>query len=125
MAAILVVEDDLELRESLAMMLELLGHVVRQASDGKQALELLTATEGREFDLVVTDILMPEIDGIEVLRELRKFAPRIKSMAITGSRASSTCLLPVAEQLGAQLTLRKPFGVEDFREAVDTVLATQ
>lgn len=123
MAAILIVEDDIELRQSLAMMLKLLGHSVEQASDGKQALELLSASRSEGFDLVVTDLLMPELDGIEVLRELRKLAPEVKSMAITASRESASYLLPVAEQLGAKLTLRKPFGVEDFRDAVDSVLA--
>ena len=110
---ILVVDDDEVVRNVLRGKLESCGHEVVEASDGKQAMERLS--EG-VFDVVITDILMPERDGLETLLHVRKTHPGVKVIAITG--AGTSLHLDNARNLGASRVFAKPFKLEEIAAAV-------
>lgn len=83
METLLLVEDDESLRKLSQMLLESQGYVVVTASDGKDALKRLTSFEGR-LDLVVTDVVMPHVDGPQLVQELRKRFPHVKPLYVSG-----------------------------------------
>jgi CheY-like chemotaxis protein len=117
---ILIVEDDDELRSVLREVLEREGYGVAEAADGKAAMELQRLTGA---DLVITDIIMPEMDGIETIMALRKGFPWVKIIAMSGGhRAGPRAFLNLAKALGAHRTLHKPFIFEDMLDAVDELL---
>ena len=96
------------------------GHQVTSAADGKAALRLLG--EG-QVDLVITDIVMPEMDGLELIRSIRKASPATKIIGMSGGgRGTPSDYLAIAQSFGAALTLAKPFSLEDLIAAVDSVL---
>jgi len=117
MARILIVDDNPEMRASLEETLTLAGHEALFASDGKQCLLMLRHAAP---DLILLDMLMPEMDGVEVLRQLHATAsPRIIAM----SGAKDWDVLHVAEQMGASKILTKPFTGTELLGAVEAVLA--
>lgn len=120
MAKILLIEDDDHLRPTLARFLESLGHQVLEAADGKQGVEIFADASA---DLVVTDLIMPEKEGLETMTALRATDPTVKVIAISGLTPRSAFYLQLATKLGADLTLPKPFTLEALSKAVDQVLA--
>jgi DNA-binding response OmpR family regulator len=117
---ILVIEDDRNVRDVVATYLRRVGHDVLEAADGKRALSAIAADD---IDLVITDINMPEMDGIEVITALRKSAPGAPVIAMSGGGlVHKQLLLDTARMLGAVHTLAKPFELEDLRKAVDAAL---
>lgn len=121
MARILVIDDDPAVRSIVRRSLELRGHVVLDAGDGGAGLRLFRESPA---DLVVTDIYMPDQDGIETIQSLRAEQPGVRILAISGgvARTSSESALLDAELLGADATLAKPFGVAELQDAVDALL---
>jgi CheY-like chemotaxis protein len=120
MPRILVIEDDDEVRELLESLLTRDGHVVATAVNGKQGVAAFLA---EPFDLVITDIIMPEKDGIEAIMDLRRGRPDLKLIAISGGgRAEPENYLHSAQLLGANRTLRKPFTNEAIIAAVNDLL---
>jgi DNA-binding NtrC family response regulator len=120
MALVLIVEDDEPLARVMRRSLESLGHEVVQASDGKSALDHFFK---REFDLVVTDILMPEKDGLELIPQIRKTKPGVRMLAVSGGgQVGPNSYLVAAKALGAHETLAKPFSMEDFQAVATRVL---
>lgn len=120
MASILVIDDNPEFREILRRHLEANGHGVTLAENGEQGLDLLG--QGH-FDIVLTDILMPQRDGVEVLREAKRRWPDLPVIAISGGGwIGATELLGMAERLGADKVLQKPVRREDLIQAVDQAL---
>jgi CheY-like chemotaxis protein len=120
MALILVVDDQDAMREVVSMMVTQLGHEVLTCSDGKQALRVM---ESKSVDLVLTDILMPHMDGIELVRILRRDRPGLPVIVMSdGGQLDRSVLLRTAGLLGAVDTLGKPFGPEDLAAAVQRVL---
>lgn len=120
MAHIVVIDDDADLLERMRRTLEARGHHVESASDGSAGMRLIEASPP---DLVITDLVMPEKEGIETIVELGERYPRMPVMAISpmdgrGSRGS----LVDAEMLGAATTLCKPFTMDDFVRRVEEVL---
>ncbi len=106
---VLVAEDEKVLRLMMAKLLQISGYKVYTCSDGLQALELI----GKEsFDLIVTDMMMPGANGMEVLRATRRRQPRTKVIIITGTPSSETLL--EAKREGAYAYLRKPFQLKHF-----------
>ena len=97
------------------------GHAVAEAADGAEALHILAA---RPIDLVITDLLMPETDGIETIVELRRLYPATKIIAISGGGEyqSGAGFLRAAESLGADRTLTKPFEFKQLLPAVQALL---
>ena len=120
MASILVIDDASEIREILREILEQAGHVVRIASNGNNAIKLFRKDV---TDLVITDILMPEKEGLETIRELRKINPNLKIIAISGGgRINAKSYLAIAKSFGAEKTIPKPFGNRDILNAVDELI---
>lgn len=120
MARILVIDDDSKIRLSIRLMLEPEGHTVTEAGDGKVGIELFKKNGA---DLIITDIIMPEKEGLETITELRKQYPDIKIIAISGGgRVQPEDYLGVARGFGAILTLAKPFGRKELLDAVNAVL---
>jgi len=117
----LIIEDDSELRRILLLSLEAAGIETQAAEDGKRGLALMQDTR---FDVVVTDILMPTMDGLEVIQALRTAYRDVKIIAMSGGgrRLPGTQVLGVAEILGADATLSKPFTREALLAAVETVV---
>lgn len=118
MPRILLIEDDEQLRIMLRQALEQSGYDVLEAANGNEG---LSAFRQARADLVVTDIMMPQKDGVETIRELRRDFPEARIIAITGFRGVYN-RLPAAEYLGAKRTLVKPFAVQDFLHTVQDVL---
>ena len=121
MAQILIIDDEAPVRRFVARALEKQGHGLYEAADGGEALRILAA---RPIDLVITDLLMPETDGIETIMELRRLHPGIKIIAISGGGEyqSGTDFLKAAHALGANRTFLKPFEWTKLLPAVQELL---
>jgi DNA-binding NtrC family response regulator len=120
MAHILVIEDDDSVRKALSQTVVRLGHEVSSASNGKEG---LSRAEERPPDLVITDLIMPDTEGLETIIELRRRSPQIRIIAISGGgRLSTENFLGVAKKFGAYDTLAKPFSREELKTAIDAAL---
>lgn len=120
MSAILVIDDDAAVREVVREMLRLEGYDVTIAENGRQAIELLGE---RRFDLVITDLIMPEKEGIETIAEIRRTHARLPILAISGGgRIGPSDYLETARYLGADATLAKPFARQELLTTVDSLL---
>lgn len=107
MPRILVIEDDAQLRQMLAIALGKAGHEVVECADGRKG---IAAHEKQAVDLVVTDLIMAEMEGIETIRRLRQLSPAIPIIAISGgSRVTPDSYLSIARRMGATKALSKPF----------------
>jgi len=116
MARILIVDDDSSIRRLIESILLLEKHEVVSACDGNEALQLV---EGSPFDLIITDLIMPEKEGLEVIRDIRKNHPEIKIIAMTGGGYGSAAdYLSWAKAFGVHQTLMKPFSRSEIVEAV-------
>lgn len=121
MARILVIDDEDRVRRMLRAALEMEGHEVLEARQGDEALRMQRATPA---ELVITDIIMPEKDGLEVIMALRREAPKLKIIAMSGGgRFTLMESLGMAEPLGAFAALRKPFEIDAMMETVKKALA--
>ncbi|MCP9440847.1 MAG: response regulator [Nitrospira sp.] len=114
MASILIVDDEEPVRTLLRRVLEKDGHTVSEAANGAIALALYRQNPA---DLVITDILMPERDGMAVLLDLTKEFLDAKVIAMTGASGDQH-LLRVAKLFGARAVIKKPFAVEEIRRLV-------
>jgi len=119
MARILVIDDDELLRRTIRVVLERAGHEVLEASEGSMGLRLYWE---QAPDLVLTDLFMPERDGLEVIRALRNELPQPPIVAMSGGGLGGYDVLEVAAGLGAVRTLRKPFALQDLLDIVRSVL---
>ena len=119
MGRILVIDDSAEMRAMLQDTLIAAGHEVVQAIDGKEGLRQYRE---RPADLVITDLFMPNQEGLETIMKLRRFYPDIPIIAISGACAASKPMLTVAHQLGANETLHKPVTAVELLAAVEKVL---
>lgn len=123
MAHILLVDDDDLFRNMLGITLGKLGHTVVPARDGSEALRLFRVMPALE--LVITDLVMPEKEGIETIRELRALKPGVKILAMTGGNPSDAKdYLKMARLMGAARTLNKPFSQEELAEAIAAALGS-
>lgn len=121
MAHILVIDDEVQIREVLRTVLERIGYKVTEAGDGVEGLEIYA--EGG-IDLVVTDIIMPEKGGIDTIMDLRRDFPGAKIIAISGGgMCGDVSYLDMALGVGADRAIGKPFVLDDFLESVEVLLA--
>lgn len=116
---VLVVDDEPLVRGTLTKMLKRAGHNVLEAEDGVKALEVF---ETHNPDLMICDIIMPNMEGIETLREVKKNHPKVKVIVISGgARTGSLNYLSVAEKLGADAVMDKPFGSKKLLDTIALV----
>ena len=127
MAKILLLEDDEDFREFFAAGLRQNGHAVTVASSGLFVMREIDKIDFcTTFDVVITDILMPDVDGLEVIRLLKAAYPACKIIAISGGGrlSGSDIYLHLADVLGVETTLAKPFGIPELCDAVDGKMRT-
>jgi DNA-binding response OmpR family regulator len=117
---ILVVEDDPSIRRTLQIALSQAGYQVIEARDGQEAMRLW---RDQGADLVITDLHMPDKNGLEVIMELRALSPSTPIVAMSdGGRSKQSGLLGDAKLLGAVRTVAKPFRLEEMLAVVDQEL---
>ena len=117
---IIVIDDQEAIRRLIRRTLESRGYSVFEASDGADGLRLLAQ---QAADLVITDIFMPGLDGIETLRQIRKEFPQVKVIVISGGDSTGTLdMRRDAEFLGAVRSLAKPFTTTELVGLVEEVL---
>jgi len=120
MAKILVIDDEPSILLMIKKMLEKEGHEVDLALNGRDGMELF---ENIKPAMVITDIIMPEKEGLETILELRKKNPGLKIIAISGGgRISPEGYLPGAKLLGADMVFQKPLVPKEFISAVSKLL---
>ena len=127
MAKILVIDDEKDIRTVLRQVLELEGHAVSVAADGREGLALL---EREGADVVITDIIMPGIDGVATLQRIKESHPNLPVIVISGGgnvapmsyepgAISTSAFLASAQKAGADVTLTKPFDRSEILGAID------
>jgi DNA-binding response OmpR family regulator len=119
MAKILVIDDEQSMRHLIARVLRRAGHTVDAAANGRSGLALF---HERRPALVITDIIMPDTEGIETIRALQRDDPAVPILAISGS---NPLYLGFATQFGAAAALRKPFSVDELLTTVSALLQTK
>jgi DNA-binding NtrC family response regulator len=119
MYTVLVIDDEDEVRQAVRHILEAAGHLVIEAADGNPGLKLYRE---RRPDLVITDIVMPDKEGIETIREILKFDPAARVIAMAETGPWRMDVLKIAESFGATQTLRKPIRADELLACVDHVL---
>lgn len=116
---ILLVDDDDLSRGTIHQMLERGGHDVVSSGSGSEALALFRTDR---HELVVTDLIMPDTDGLELIQELRKLDPAVKILAISGGgRVNANEYLTVARKFGAAAVLAKPFSNQELKDAISAI----
>ena len=120
MARVLVIEDDESVREYVVASLTAGGHTVSTAMNGKEGLAIF---RGDPADVVITDIVMPEQDGVGVVMALRAEFPDVPIIATSGNVMYSSLYLGLARKLGARRILQKPFSPKQLLAIVAEVLS--
>ena len=119
MTTILLIDDQEPIRKLLRTVLERAGYTVLEASNGRVGLELYRT---QSADLIITDIAMPEMNGLELILELTRGILNVKVIAMSGEQGRANSL-DAAKLLGARHTLQKPFSMEKLLKAVRYELA--
>lgn len=121
MARILIIDDEEDIRLTVRLALESMGHEVSEAVNGNDGLKRFSTEKN---DMVITDILMPDKEGIETIIELRKIRPDLKIIVMSGGgRINATHVLETAKRFGANIALKKPFSIADLCSTVESCLA--
>jgi DNA-binding response OmpR family regulator len=118
MTTILIIDDEPVIRGVIKMFLEQVGYEVIEASEGEEGLRL---QREREADLVISDLLMPKLDGFDLIRQVRQEYPKVRIIVITGGGGEDFLLK--ARQLGADGTLEKPFTRDQLLKMVADLLS--
>ena len=122
MGRILVVDDDVEIRNILRNLLESAGFEVQIASNGRDAIDRFRANPA---DMIITDIVMPEMDGLTMIVGLKSEFPDVKIIVTSsGGPMKSDTLLDIAEEIGAVQALLKPFNKDELLAVVNSTLAS-
>lgn len=120
MKSILIIDDDEAVLQLFSGYLGRKGYTVFQAANGREGLRQL---ESARPDVVITDIMMPEMDGLEIIRELRKERPDIPIIAISGGMRNATIsFLPHAKTFGACKVFEKPVALNKLLQGVQELL---
>jgi DNA-binding NtrC family response regulator len=122
--SILVVDDEPDIRLLVQQWLEAAGHAVGAVANGSQASVALQ--QGR-FDLVITDVLMPDGDGVDLITEISRTHPAVRVVAISGGGryTAGSDYLELAKAIGAHAAVLKPFTFGQLQLGIDTALAAQ
>ncbi len=120
MQRILIIDDEEDILFATKKILKRAGYDVSVAENGQEGLDLFNE---KDFDLVITDMIMPEKDGVEVIREVRSKKPEMKVIAISrGGHIGSEFYLKAADRFKVDMALRKPLETSEFVEKVRSVL---
>jgi CheY-like chemotaxis protein len=130
MQSVLVIDDELDVRDAIKRVLDRAGYVVRTVADVSGALEELRRSRA---DVVITDIIMPKHNGVEAIDFIRKEFPGLRIVAISGggnfavagyqpTAITTSAYLAAAERAGADLVMTKPFESKDLLQALEKVL---
>lgn len=120
MPGVLIVEDELEVREMLKTSLLRSKYTVLEASNGREA---IIHFKPSVTDLVITDLIMPEEDGLKVIMKLREMKPSVKIIAISGGgKVGPGSYLNLAKVLGADAVYSKPFSIHTLLEKIEELL---
>jgi DNA-binding NtrC family response regulator len=121
MTKILIIDDDALVRTTLEYLLRDAGYEISTAEDGMRGMAMFRSEQP---DLVITDIIMPEQEGIQTINEMRKAKPDAKIIAISGSRRiGNVDFLKMARSLGAMDVVSKPFDADELLTIVENCLA--
>ena len=121
MTSVLLIDDDVEIRELLHQVLVSLGYDARTTETGAQGLDAFRASPA---DVVLLDMFMPDRDGLETLRDLRRINPNVRVIAMTGGGTyKNVGILKPALLLGARKLLYKPVTPTELRDAIEEVMA--
>jgi CheY-like chemotaxis protein len=121
MARIMVVDDNTPIREAVCEMLQQVGHETVSVEHGRLAAQIHRSDP---VDLIITDLFMPDTDGLEIIYQFRHEFPDVKIIAVSGGGSRGLVeLLSVAKKMGAQRALMKPFSWEDLSAAVQELLS--
>jgi CheY-like chemotaxis protein len=126
MARIQVIDDDQAVRMTIKLVLERAGHDVSLAEDGRKGIQQI---EAGDFDLLIVDIFMPGMDGLETIRTIRQLRPEIPIVVISGyafrtTQESVPDFLEMAVKFGAASSLQKPFRPAQLLSVVETCLGS-
>lgn len=121
MAKILIIDDEPQIRTMLQKMFTIEGHEVAAAGDGAEGVKMFRETL---YDVVLTDIIMPEKEGLETIREIRKINPDAKIIVMSGggNKYNSDVYLELAVKFGAAKALKKPILKEELINTINEVL---
>ena len=122
MTKILVIDDDIRIRRLMNRILSAAGHSIIEANDGREGINLARSDQP---GLIITDILMPGMEGMETLLEIRKIMPQTKVLVVSGSAGGADAqvnYLSMAEKLGADAVLAKPFLPNELIEVVNKLI---
>lgn len=120
MASILLIDDDAGVRRFVSAVLQRAGHKVLEAADGLKGLRALAENS---VDLVITDLIMPEKEGLETIHELRQTGSKVGILAISGGFPGNPLnILDMAKRIGADAALGKPFTPSELLDAVERLL---
>lgn len=123
MASILIIDDEPLMQDMLFQMLNQESWQVTVAKTSTSAMELIKT---QDFDLIITDIIMPDVEGFEIIMFLTEEKPDIPIIAISGgARISPTSYLKIAEKMGARFVFEKPFKKDEFLNAIKECLAKE
>ncbi|MDB6093928.1 MAG: response regulator receiver protein [Verrucomicrobia bacterium] len=118
---ILVIDDEPDIGEMTKLLLERVGHEVACITDGRQASRLI---DERGIEVIITDMLMPDRDGLEVMADMRRKHPSVRIIAASGGgRISSDSYLQIARRSGAHALLPKPFTMKELLASLETAFA--
>ena len=120
MPRILIIDDDDTLRGIIAKSLTHAGHTVTQANNGRKGVAQFRA---EPTDLVITDLVMPEQEGMETIKILHRDFPQTPIIAMSGGLDGSPLYLDLTRRLGATITLTKPFTLQQLKGAVDQIFS--
>lgn len=116
---ILLIDDDDSLRNVVAKSLTYAGHTVTQAENGQRGLDL---SRSGDFDLVITDIVMPVQEGVETIIALRRERPELPIIAISGGMSNASLYLDMAAKIGARAIVPKPFTPPELLAVIQQVM---
>jgi DNA-binding response OmpR family regulator len=120
MTRVLLVDDDPHIRSMLKIVLERAGHQVEECADGTKALK---SHKQHPADLILTDLVMPDKEGLETIREIRRTDRNVKIIAMSGGgRAGNQDYLKSAKLLGADAVIAKPFTKDEIVDTIRKVL---
>jgi two-component system chemotaxis response regulator CheY len=129
---VLIIDDEEDIRDALRRVLERAGYRVRGAEDGAEGLKQM---QQRPADVIITDIIMPKLNGVETIAEMRQQFPNARIIAISGggnfgvtdyqpNAITTSAYLAAADQAGAHIILTKPFESADLLKAISQLTHT-